>query len=108
MKALPKNALIEKQVLLHTGRREIEDDEGEIEVQIAHPVLCTCAISFILDKFGLGSCFSLLSFPAKTEGNGSKIYNESLKFQDGPFLCGVIFGRGFGNLGPPNCFPDRS
>ena len=51
MKALPRNALIEKQALLHTGRREMEDDEGEIEVQIAHPVLYTCVISFTLDKF---------------------------------------------------------
>lgn len=48
------------------------------------------------------------SFPAETEGNGSKIYSESLKFQDGPFLCGVIFGRGIGNLGPSDSCPDRS
>ena len=54
MKALPKNALIEKQVLLHTGRREIEDDEGEIEDQIADPVLCACATNFMLDQFGFG------------------------------------------------------
>lgn len=72
VKALPKNALIEKQVMLHTGRREIEDDEGEVEDQIADPVLCA----------------------SETEGNGFKIYHETLKFQDGPFLCGIVFGRG--------------
>lgn len=30
--ALPKGALVEKQVLLHTGRFEVQDEDGELEI----------------------------------------------------------------------------
>ena len=30
--ALPKGALVEKQVLLHTGRFVVEDEDGDLEV----------------------------------------------------------------------------
>ncbi|KAF9451656.1 adenine nucleotide alpha hydrolases-like protein [Macrolepiota fuliginosa MF-IS2] len=39
VKALPKNALIEKQALLHTGRRQTLDDEGETVTQIEEPMM---------------------------------------------------------------------
>lgn len=39
MKALPKSALVEKQVLLHTGRREVLDEEGEVIIQVEKSVL---------------------------------------------------------------------
>lgn len=47
VKALPKNALVEKQVLLHTGRREVQDDEGENVVQMEELAFnkCKSAIS---------------------------------------------------------------
>lgn len=72
VKALPKNALIEKQVLLHTGRRKVEDDEGEIEIQTAQSTL----------------------HRSETIGKGSRVYYEILNFEHGSLLCGIVFGKG--------------
>jgi diphthine-ammonia ligase len=39
VKALPKGAMVEKQVILHTGRCEvIDEDDGEMSIQDRQPV----------------------------------------------------------------------
>lgn len=45
VKALPRNALVEKQVLVHTGRRRLRGDDGELEVQVQIPVLHHCGFN---------------------------------------------------------------
>lgn len=35
--ALPKGALVEKQVVLHTGRFEVKDEYGEVEINTQLP-----------------------------------------------------------------------
>lgn len=39
VKALPKTALVEKQVIMHTGRREVQDEEGESMIKTEEAVL---------------------------------------------------------------------
>jgi hypothetical protein len=57
VKALPKCSLIEKQVLFHTGRREVQDEEGEVEVQLQEPVLHRCKLK--LPKVGASTLTGL-------------------------------------------------
>ncbi|KAJ3563369.1 hypothetical protein NP233_g8983 [Leucocoprinus birnbaumii] len=77
VKKLPKNALVEKQVLLHTGRRQVVDDEGETEIHLSESRL----------------------HRSRTTGKGSKIYQETLRFVDGPVISKILFGTGDGK--PP-------
>lgn len=35
--ALPKGALVEKQVVVHTGRCYIKDEDGEVETHVQDP-----------------------------------------------------------------------
>ncbi|CAL1700874.1 unnamed protein product [Somion occarium] len=60
--SLPKGALVEKQVLLHTGRFEVPDEEGELQMQSFSPLFQTGDISgqdgagyWELSRFPVGS-----------------------------------------------------
>lgn len=51
---LPKNALVEKQVVVHTGRFNVLNEDDEFEVQSARPVVSSGKIHFV--GASMGAC----------------------------------------------------
>ncbi|KXN86413.1 Diphthine--ammonia ligase [Leucoagaricus sp. SymC.cos] len=93
VKALPKNALVEKQVLLHTGRWEIQDEDGDIVTQNRAPVFRQCepVIQVALLPTDGGPL-------AETGEKNSRLCHQTLILEDGALLCAAIFGKGQGEI----------
>lgn len=74
VKALPKGAMVEKQVLLHTGRCEVVDeDDGEMSIQDRPPV-------YERDHFVLS--------------NGGALSLEVSHLNGANSMCAIVYGRG--------------
>ena len=89
MKSLPKGALVEKQVLWHTGRCLIAD-EDELTWQSRVP---------FTDRgksFDLIKAPSLIVFSGDIVGENGSVHWEISCFQDSTASCAAIFVRGSG------------
>jgi len=74
VKALPKGAMVEKQVVLHTGRCEVVDeDDGEMSIQDRQPV-------YKRDHFVLS--------------NGAALSLEVSYLNGANSMCAIVYGRG--------------
>ena len=88
VKALPKGALVEKQIVVHTGRcaiRDEEDDEITMESRKAtfeSGKLCaTCAVLLTID-----SCLS-----GKSGNTGNELYWELSSFAENTSRCAIVW-----------------
>ncbi|KAJ7684045.1 hypothetical protein B0H17DRAFT_1226051 [Mycena rosella] len=97
VESLPKNAIIEKQVMLHTGRVSIPDeDDGELVVENRSPILEKGAERFTTPRF-------FLQF--RSADHLDFFHWETSRFDDTSASCAIICGRN-GAEADTYCFVD--
>lgn len=89
VKALPKGALVEKQVLAHTGRCSVTDEDGEASVQSCVPEFTTGAPPLSHSFLAL----NLISVDSYTIDEQTAVSWEISRFAESGDFCAVIFIR---------------